>query len=161
MWVAAGGGNTIAYSIDGFNWTGLGLSSLFINGCNSVAFNYLSTTKITPPSTLFTGYTLAISGQTPSFLNGTYTVSCSSFRDANWLPWKAFNGFGNTGWVSSATYSSTTGLYTGATSTTVSGSSILGEWLPPAEEEGGDLVEQTDVTVDPTPPVVEGEGEEE
>jgi radial spoke head protein 4A len=38
---------------------------------------------------------------------------------------------------------------------------ILGEWSPPAEEEGGDLVEETDVTVDPTPPVVEGDGEEE
>ena len=90
-----------------------------------------ATTKITPPSTLFTGYTLAITGQTPSFLNGTYIASCSSFRDANWYPYFAFNGIiveGNA-WIPSATYSSTTGLYTGATSTTVSGSSILGEWL--------------------------------
>jgi len=38
---------------------------------------------------------------------------------------------------------------------------ILAEWAPPAEEEGGDLVEEKDVTVDPTPPVAEGEGEDE
>lgn len=34
------------------------------------------------------------------------------------------------------------------------------EWAPPAEEEGGELLEQEDVRTDPTPPAPEGEEEE-
>jgi len=37
---------------------------------------------------------------------------------------------------------------------------INGEWAPPADEEGGALVEQVDTRVDPTPPKPEGEEEE-
>lgn len=35
------------------------------------------------------------------------------------------------------------------------------EWAPPAEEEGGALIENADVRADPTPPKLEGEEEEE
>eukprot|EP01038_Epipyxis_sp_PR26KG_P008949 gene8949-12066_t len=38
---------------------------------------------------------------------------------------------------------------------------IQKEWAPPADDESAILIEQPDVKVDPTPPVPEGEGEEE
>jgi hypothetical protein len=35
------------------------------------------------------------------------------------------------------------------------------EWAAPVDEENGNLIEEQDVKVDPTPPVAEGEEEEE
>jgi hypothetical protein len=108
----------------------IGATYVAIPQFNIIVVTPLPVTTITPPSTLFTSNTLDISGQTPSFLNGTYTASCSSYSDANWYPWNAFNGSSiYSGWGTSSTYSKTTGIYSGATSTTVSGSSTLGEWL--------------------------------
>ena len=100
---------------------------------NSIATLTVSYTNITPLSTLFTSNTVTLTGQTPSFLNGTYTVSANTYRDAWWQPFYAFNnnGISSTGhaWISSTSYSNSTYLYTGGTTTTVSGTSIGGDWL--------------------------------
>ena len=89
-------------------------------------------TVITPPSTLFTSNTLTVAGQTPSFLNGLYTMSCSSSAtipgNSNFEPYLAFNGSGG-GWKSFPDTFSTTGTYAGNKSTIVSGITVNGEWL--------------------------------
>ena len=93
----------------------------------------ITTTTITPLSTQFTSNTLTVAGQTLSFLNGLYTASCSSSAtvpgDSNWEPFKAFNGGGGSWICFPGNFNSTTGLYTGTTSTTVSGTSTVGEWI--------------------------------
>jgi hypothetical protein len=67
--------------------------------------------------------------------NGTYNVTYSSFFDNNYLGWRAFNNdtsdayhVSNDGNNGSFWYSSN-GVYLGTTSTIISGSSYLGEWL--------------------------------
>ena len=85
-------------------------------------------TQINPLSTPFTSNTQIISGQTPSFLNGTYVMSASTTW-SGYLPYHAFNTYGGTSWLSAQTYTNSTGLYNGGTTTTVSGTSTLGEWI--------------------------------
>ncbi len=52
-------------------------------------------------------------------------VECHSAWDSNWEPFNAFNGGGGA-WIC---FPDKFSSYTGTTSTTVSGSVILGEWL--------------------------------
>ena len=85
-------------------------------------------TQINPLSTPFTNNTQIISGQTPSFLNGTYVMSASTTW-SGYFPYHAFNTYGGTSWLSAQTYNNSTGLYNGGTTTTVSGTSTLGEWI--------------------------------
>jgi hypothetical protein len=65
--------------------------------------------------------------------SGNYAANCSSFYLASGTeqPWRCFDKNNNGTWwtTSSGTYSATTGVYTGAISTTISGSAYLGEWI--------------------------------
>jgi hypothetical protein len=64
---------------------------------------------------------------------GSYTANCSSYYSASGTeyPWKCFDKTNNDTWwtTSGGSYSSTTGAYTGAVSTTISGSAYSGEWI--------------------------------
>ena len=65
--------------------------------------------------------------------SGTYIVNCSSFYSASGVeqPWRCFDKNNNGTWwtCANATYSQGSGAYTGSTSTTISGSAYLGEWI--------------------------------
>lgn len=61
-----------------------------------------------------------------SYGNGTYVVSASVGGTTANLP---FDGDNATKWTASTSYDSTSGAYTGATSTTVSGSAVAGDWI--------------------------------
>lgn len=81
-----------------------------------------------PPAAL-TGSTTTLSGK--AYGNGTYTLSASSFLAAgSWPLHAAFNYVtdGSDTW-SSADFYNNTGAYTGSKTTTISGSSVAGEWI--------------------------------
>jgi len=63
--------------------------------------------------------------------SGAHVASASSTSPSDWQAWKAFNKvIGDEGWHSVDAYSSITGNYSGSTSTTYNGSSIVsGEWI--------------------------------
>jgi hypothetical protein len=65
--------------------------------------------------------------------SGNYAANCSSFYLASGTeqPWRCFDKNNNGTWWTTSTgiYSGTTGVYTGAISTTISGSAYLGEWI--------------------------------
>jgi hypothetical protein len=58
-----------------------------------------------------------------------YVASSSSNFNSDTVAWRAFNNIRDIQYLSSAQYNYQTGLYEGSTSTTVSGTSISGEWL--------------------------------
>jgi hypothetical protein len=63
--------------------------------------------------------------------SGPHVASASSTNPSDWPAWKAFNKvIGGEGWHSIDAYSSSTGNYSGSTSTTYNGSStVSGEWI--------------------------------
>ena len=63
--------------------------------------------------------------------SGPHVASASSTSPSDWQAWKAFNKVvGGEGWHSIDAYSSSTGNYSGSTSTTYNGSStVSGEWI--------------------------------
>jgi hypothetical protein len=74
-----------------------------------------------------TGYAVSLNS---GYGQGTYVASASSeFSGGSYLAWYAFDK-GNNMWISSGPYNSSTGVYTGTTSTVdVTGTAYLGEWL--------------------------------
>jgi len=82
-----------------------------------------------PPAALFSNATVLI-GQT--YGNGQYNVTASTSNTASYYASNAFDKLQviNDGWISSTSaYSTTTGAYAGAVSTTVSGTAYTGEWI--------------------------------
>jgi len=83
-----------------------------------------------PPAPLSSSATTTLTGQT--YGNGTYTPSSGSFMTGR-PPWQVFNKSSNalSIWTSATeSYSSSTGNYTGALTTTLAnGATITGEWL--------------------------------
>jgi hypothetical protein len=77
VWIAGGvgTGNTLAYSLNGFNWTGLGTSA-FPNGCSSICWNG---TRYVGGGKTYIGYssngTTWYSGQTGLFTSINFVVS--------------------------------------------------------------------------------------
>lgn len=62
----------------------------------------------------------------PVINNWTWTMSSS---DASATAYQAFGASATTTWTSAASYTASTGVYTGTTTTTVSGNTVNGEWL--------------------------------
>lgn len=92
-------------------------------------FGSLDTTVKYPPSGM-TSASTAISGQT--YGNGTYTVSTSTVYNGATPGWYTFTGsWGNNSWWSAqGVYNgSSPYAYGGSATTTVSGSSVGGEWI--------------------------------
>ena len=82
------------------------------------------------PPVVMSSYATTVSGYT--YGNGTYITSASSEYGNTTPAWYAFNKantIDGTGWMSVSNYNTTSGAYTGATSTTVSGVAYTGEWL--------------------------------
>lgn len=82
----------------------------------------------TYPPTPLTSYSNAVSGQ--AYGNGTYITSSSSDFGSGEVSYAAFDSNPNTFWTTwQPVYSASTGAYTGALSTPISGSNYAGEWL--------------------------------
>jgi hypothetical protein len=62
----------------------------------------------------------------PAINNWTWTTSSS---DASATAYQAFGASATTSWTSAVAYTTCTGVYSGATTTTVSGNTVSGEWL--------------------------------
>jgi len=102
-----------------------GTPALSIAGDGRVNVTKLGQTSNTlpwPPAAM-TGYVTSING-------GTYVASASSEYNSSYLAWYAFDKSSSTSWLSSATYTTSTGGYTGTVTTTdVNGTVYLGEWV--------------------------------
>ena len=95
-------------------------------GATTGTIGATSTIQYPPgPLTAATTFVLGLAGE------GNFTANASSIYDANFPAWKAFDHdvSGNTFWHSAAPRYTTAGVYSGAISTVVSGTSIVGEWL--------------------------------
>lgn len=110
------------------NNNGGGWTSVSWNLYNYISFNY--TGDRTYPPTSLTTYTNSVSGQT--YGNGTYIVSASTEYSGTGVEW-AYDAFQSQSlwWTTSGTSynASSPYSYSGAVSTTISGSAYAGEWL--------------------------------
>lgn len=134
-----GGGYTGGDGPTGYDGGGLGGTSYASQTLTDLGtqsgMGYVTITKtgtLTYPPVGLGALTTTVSGQL--YGNGTYVLSASSSLSAFAMdPWKAFNK-GTSGaqecWSSDSTgYVQATGLYSGAYTTTVSGTSYAGQWI--------------------------------
>ena len=85
--------------------------------------------SLTPDGTVSSSQapaTIMTANNLPS-VNGYVWVASSS--DASATAYQAFASLATTTWTSAALYNASTGAYTGTNTTTVSGTSVTGEWL--------------------------------
>jgi hypothetical protein len=93
-------------------------------------------TNVLYAANLFPSSSITVTGQTPTYRNGTYNTSASAtFNNdlGNYGFFRAFNLLNvvANGWIGTTVYNSSDGTYIGTATTTnvVSSSDILGEWI--------------------------------
>ncbi len=130
MLAAASNGGVFQSSNFGASWSQLTNSQIASLVSPGQAAMTINGPTVTPQLTGLAAATWTVNGV-------TWTASTSSVAGANFQAWVAFNNVAATGgpqpysWASNAVYTSGTGVYTGAVSTTILGGvgAILGEWI--------------------------------
>lgn len=128
----SGGGGGGSYGVSVITNAGYNISNGYVTIEKVIVYPPVALTSAADTNLNGINASQTVSGQL--YGNGAYSVTASSYYipDNNAYPWQVFDASDGTGtaWTPGGTfYMGTGGLYSGTVTTTVSGSSVAGEWI--------------------------------